>query len=117
MLGAYESAEAPAGSHVGAQLKAQQTANLVVQLVGSVFPGLDGFQIGLRQMIFIIYIGRAGEHAIRPGAVFEVEAIAYGLVGIVASAPVADHDSVETPLPLQDIHEDALVVAEVFILI
>ena len=117
MVRADEAAGAAPGSHIGAELQTEETPDLVVQFIGAVFSGLDTFQIGLRQMIFIIDVRRAGEQAVRPGAIFKVQSVVHRLIGVVASAPVADHHAVEAPLPLQNIHQDALVVAEVLIII
>ena len=78
---------------------------------------LDGLFVGRCQIIGIVGIGLAHGQTVGPGAELEVEAVAYRFVGIVATAPVADHHAIKAPVLLQNLVEHDIVVAVVLVLI
>ena len=117
MFRAGEASMAVAFGKIGAELQAKHPAHFFIQLRNVIFPGTKTIQIGSRKMIAVVRIGRTVGETVGPGPEFEVEPVVRGLIGIVASSPVADHNSVESPLPFQYILKQILVVTEMLILI
>ena len=115
-LRAQESVAAVA-VHRGAEEEAQHTAHLLVELAGGVLAGFDGLLVGGRQVVVVVGVGGAHGQTVGPGAELHVQSVAHGLVGVVATAPVAHHHTVEAPVAFQYLVQHYGIVAVVLVFI
>ena len=83
--------------------QAQHAAHFVVEFIRAIFAGFNFPLVGEGQIVFVIGILGFDVQAVGTGAEFQVQAVRDGLVGIVATAPVADDGAVEAPLALENI--------------
>ena len=114
---AAKAAERAIAVHRCAENQTKHTASLVVEFLSAHFARMKEFKIWVGKEIAVVGILLAQFQPVCPAAVFQVETVGYGLVGVVGTAPVAHHHSVESPFVLQDIVEDILVVAQVLVAI
>ena len=104
-------------AHGGAIEEAEHTAHLLVEFARAHLSLGDELLVGTSQIVGIVGIGGTHGEAIGPGAKLHVEAVGDGLLGVVATAPVADDHAVEAPVVLQDGVEHRGVMAVVLVVV
>lgn len=117
MLRRAERPEGFAAVHRRAEDQAQHAAGLVVELPSTHLAPAEQFEVGIRQVVIAVGIGRAPVQAVRPCAELHVEPLEDGLARIVHAAPVGDDHAVERPVALEDVVQQVLVVAAMLALV
>ena len=95
--------------------QAEHTAHLLVELFRGVSTLTDGLLVSLSHMIAVVGIGTSHGQSVGPGAELKIETIGDGLVGIVASAPVADDHTIEAPVVFQYLVEQNAIMTIVLV--
>ena len=116
LIGAQETASA-VWCHSGAEVQAQHTAHLIVEFGLRVLAIVYGLEVRIGEEIVVVGVGGTHSQTVSPCAELHVEAVLDGLVEVVCAAPVAHHHAVETPLTLENVVYEILVVAVVLVLV
>ena len=103
--------------HRGAIEQTQHTTHFLIEFLRGIFSLLDGLFVGRCQIISIVGVRLAHRQTVSPRTELQVESIAYSLIGIVATSPVADYHTIEAPVLLQNLVEHNIIVAVVLVFI
>ena len=101
MTFATEESEGLFTLHSGAEEQAQHAAHFFIQFLRAVFPRFDGLLVGLSHVVTIVGISASHCQTVSPGAELQVKTVLHSLIGIVATAPVGDDHTIESPVLLQ----------------
>ena len=104
-------------SHRCAEEEAEHTAHLVVEFFRGVTALADGLFVGIGEVVVVVGVGLAHRQSVGPGAELQVKTISDGLIRVVATTPVRNHDTIESPVLFEDLVEHDFVVAVVLVLI
>ena len=115
-LGAEESMRTM-GVHGRAVESTEYAAHFVIEFLGGVLAFLDEFFVGFGQIVVVIGVGGTHGQTVCPRTKFQVEAVGDGLFGVVASTPVADNNTIESPVTFQNAIEGDFVVAVVLVVV
>ena len=111
MLRAYETAVVRLRTHACAEDQAKDTTALVIKLLGCIFTLAQTLEIRIGHMVVSVAVTGCSAQTVGPCTHLDVETVEDRLFAVAASAPVADHNTVEAPFSLEDVHEKLLVVA------
>ena len=103
--------------HRGTIEQTEHTTNLLVEFLRRVLPLLNKLLIRQSQIVVVVGIGGTHRQTIGPGSELEVESVGDSLVGIVASAPVADNHAIIAPVLFEDLVQENMIVAIVLVFI
>ena len=103
--------------HVGAEHQAQHTAHLLVKFLSGVLALGQQFPVWRSKVIIIVSIGGAHRKTVCPCSELKVKTVGDSLLGVMCTAPVANHHTVEAPLLLQYLVQQYVVVTVMLVLI
>ena len=111
MLRAYETAIVRLRTHACAEDQAKDTTALVVKFLCCIFTLTQSFEIRIGHVIISVAVAGCTAQTVGPCTHLDVKTVEDCLFAVAASAPVADHNAVESPFSLEDVYKKLLVVA------
>ena len=103
--------------HRSAIEQAQYTAYFFVEFLCSELPFLDEAFVSLCHVVVVVGIGGPHRQTVCPRAEFEIETVSDGFLCVVAAAPVADDHAIETPVVLQNLVQEDIIMTIVLVFV
>ena len=98
-------------THACTENGAKDTACLVIQFRSGVLSFTQALEIWVSHMIVPVAVAGCSTKTVGPCSHLYIKSISDGFVADTAAAPIADNDSVETPLSLENVTKKPLVMA------